>query len=350
MTGRYAWRLEEPGQPLRRFDDAGQTPGSGEVLIEVAGCGLCHTDLGFLDGGVNTRVPLPLVLGHEISGRVVEAGPGAEDWLGASVLVPAVIPCGSCVMCKASRGNMCVDQKMPGNDLDGGFATHVTVPANGLSRIDHLPDGYELADMAVIADAVTTPLQAVRRARVSRGDFVVVVGSGGVGTYAVQVAAAHGATVVAVDIDDARLEPLLAHGATSTVNSRGLSPRDVRDRLRTIARDADAPQGWKIFECSGTTPGQETAFGLLGPTATLAIVGFTRDMVSVRLSNLMAFDATAFGSWGCPPELYPVAIDLVASGKVALLPFTRKVPMDDILTVIEDAHHRPDPRRTILIP
>lgn len=350
MTDRYSWRFVEPGKPLERAEGAGREPAAAEVLIEVAGCGVCHTDLGFLDGSVKTRSPLPLVLGHEISGRVVATGPGAESWLGKDVLVPAVIPCGTCALCRAGRGNMCPDQLMPGNDMDGGFATHVTVPTGGLTPVEELPPGHELADMAVIADAVTTPLQAVRRAGVEPGDLVVVVGTGGVGTYAVQVAAALGAVVVAVDIDDSRLEPLLSHGATMTINSRGLSPREVRDRIRVLAAEVDAPLGWKIFECSGTVPGQETAFGLLGPTATLAVVGFTRDLVSVRLSNLMAFDATAFGSWGCPPELYPEAVQLVSSGKVALVPFTRKVPMSEIETVLEDAHHRSDPRRTILIP
>lgn len=350
MTDRYSWRFVEPGKPLERFEEAGREPRTDEVLIEISGCGVCHTDLGFLDGSVKTRAPLPLVLGHEISGRVVETGPGTEEWTGRSVLVPAVIPCGSCSMCRAGRGNMCPDQQMPGNDMDGGFATHVTVPTHGLTAVDELPSGHELADMAVIADAVTTPLQAVRRAGVEPGDLVIVVGTGGVGTYAVQVAAALGATVVAVDIDDSRLEPLLSHGASMTINSRGLSPREVRDRIREIAKEKDAPLGWKIFECSGTVPGQETAFGLLGPTATLAVVGFTRDMVSIRLSNLMAFDATAFGSWGCPPELYPEAVQLVSSGKVSLVPFTRKVPMSEIEAVLEDAHHRSDPRRTILIP
>ncbi len=350
MTDRHSWRFVAPGQPLERFEDAARPPGDGEALIAVAGCGVCHTDLGFLDGGVKTRAPLPLVLGHEISGTVVDAGPGAESWVGRNVLVPAVIPCGACDLCRAGRGNMCGTQVMPGNDIDGGFATHVTVPTQGLTAVDHLPEGYELADMAVVADAVTTPLQAVWRAGVTDGDLAVVVGTGGVGTYAVQVAAAAGARVVAVDIDDTRLQPLLDHGATATINSRGLTPRDVRDQVREIARSADTSGGWKIFECSGTTPGQETAFGLLGPTATLAVVGFTRDLVSVRLSNLMAFDATAFGSWGCPPERYPEAVDLVTSGQVALLPFTRKVPMDTINTVLEDAHHGGDPRRTILVP
>jgi len=300
---------------------------------------------------VKTRAQLPLVLGHEISGRVVEAGRGAEEWVGRDVLVPAVIPCGDCDLCTTGRGNVCARQKMPGNDLDGGFATHVTVPTTGLSAIENLPDQYELADLSVIADAVTTPLQAVRRAEVSQGDFVVVVGAGGVGTYAVQIAAASGATVVAVDIDDGRLSLLRDHGAAATVNARDLSARDVRDRAREHAKSLGMPlTGWKIFECSGTATGQETAYGMLGPAATLAVVGFTMEKVTIRLSNLMAFDATAFGSWGCPPERYSEAIELVTSGKVDLGPFIRKVPMADIEQVLEEAHGRSDARRTILIP
>lgn len=350
-TDRYAWRLVAPGQPLERVEYAGRPPEAGEVLIEVAGCGLCHTDLGFLDGAVKTRAQLPLVLGHEISGRVVEAGEGAEAWGGTDVLVLAVIPCGDCDLCTSGRGNACTRQKMPGNDLDGGFSTHVTVPTTGLAPIHDLPDRYELADMSVIADAVTTPLQAVRRAEVTEGDFVVVVGTGGVGTYAVQIAAAIGAAVVAVDIDDDRLSLLHEHGADATVNARDLSAREVRDLVRGHAAAFGFPfTGWKIFECSGTVSGQETAYGMLGPQATLAVVGFTMDKATIRLSNLMAFDATAFGSWGCPPERYPEAIELVTSGKVDLGPFTRKVPMDDIEQCLEEAHGRSDARRTILIP
>ena len=350
-TDRYSWRLVEIGQPLQRFEGAARAPQAGEVVVEIAGCGVCHTDLGFYDGHVKTKAELPLVLGHEISGSVVEAGADEGDWIGKDVLVAAVIPCGDCATCSSGRGNVCGRQLMPGNDLDGGFATHVTVPASGLSVIESVPDGYDLADFSVVADAVTTPLQAVRRAAVSAGDFVVVVGAGGVGTYAVQIAAASGAAVVAVDIDDARLDPLVEHGAAGTVNARGLAPREVRDRIREHAGSFGKPRtGWKIFECSGTPSGQETAYGLLGPEATLAVVGFTMEKVTIRLSNLMAFDATAFGSWGCPPQRYPEAIDLVTSGRVNLLPFTRKVSMDDIETVLAEAHSRPDPRRTILVP
>ena len=343
--------MVEPGRPLEWSEGAARTPLSGEVLIEIAGCGVCHTDIGFLDGDVKTVAPLPIVLGHEISGRVVEAGQGAESWVGADVLVPAVIPCGDCDLCSDGRSNVCQNQQMPGNGFDGGFASHVTVPAAGLSVIDKMPPGLELADLCVVADAVTTPLQAMARAEVADGDFVVVVGVGGVGTYAVQIAAARGASVVAVDIDDARLEPLLRHGADAAVNARGLSPRDVRDKVREHAAALGARRtGWKIFECSGTSSGQETAYGLLVPAATLGVVGFTRDKVSIRLSNLMAFDATAIGNWGCPIELYPEAVELVISGQIQVLPFTRKVSMSEINTVLDDVHEGTDPRRTILVP
>jgi NADPH:quinone reductase-like Zn-dependent oxidoreductase len=126
----------------------------------------------------------------------------------------------------------------------------------------------------------------------------------------VQVAAASGGRVIAVDIDDARLEPMLTHGATAAVNSAGLDPREVRDRVREHAGSLGfGGDGWKIFECSGTTAGQETAYGLLGPAAVLAVVGFTREKVSLRLSNLMAFglSAAALSRGHRPDHLRPSA-------------------------------------------
>jgi 6-hydroxycyclohex-1-ene-1-carbonyl-CoA dehydrogenase len=350
-TGRYSWRMVEPGQPVVKVDGAARPPEADEVLIEVAGCGVCHTDLGFLDGDVPTRGELPLVLGHEISGTVLEAGDGASGWIGSDVLVPAVIPCGACEACASGRPNVCSDQKLPGNNLDGGFATHITVPTTGLSVIETVPEGHDLADLSVIADAVTTPLQAVTRAEVAEGDFVVVVGAGGIGTFATQIAAARGATVVVTDIDDSRLAPLLEHGAAAVVNVRDVSAYDVREIVRKHAKAFGMPRiGWKIFECSGTPSGQETAFGLLVPAATLSVVGFTPKKVTIRLSNLMAFDARAIGNWGCHPDLYPDAIELVTSGQVALLPFTRKIPMSEINTVLDEARQGSDPRRPILVP
>ena len=152
--------------------------------------------------GVRLNHELPLALGHEISGRVVATGPGAEKWLDQSVIVPAVMPCGECDACKRGKGTICRAQKMPGNDIQGGFASHITVPARGLCPVDMARlevAGLALADVSVVADALTTPYQAALQAGIGPGDLVIVNGVGGVGGYAVQVAAAMGATVVAID-------------------------------------------------------------------------------------------------------------------------------------------------------
>ena len=93
------------------------TPGPGEVVVAIAGCGVCHTDLGYYYDGVRTNQPLPLALGHEISGRVVAAGAQAQSWLGRAVIVPAVLPCGECDLCRRGLATICRSQKMPGNDI-----------------------------------------------------------------------------------------------------------------------------------------------------------------------------------------------------------------------------------------
>ena len=351
MTDRRSWKLIEPGRPLEAASDPLPGPGPGEVVVRVAGCGVCHTDLGFYHGHVRTRAPLPLVLGHEIAGTVEAAAEGLDEWIGRNVLVPAVIPCGECDFCRDGRGNICARQSMPGNDADGGFASHVVVTTPGLTPIDTIPDGYTLADFAVIADAVTTPLQAIHRAGVTADDLVIVIGVGGVGGYAVQIAAARGAAVIAIDINADRLKLLAEHSGASTIDASGLETRDVRNAVRAEAQAMGfARHSWKIFECSGTTPGQETAFALLVSAATLAIVGYTHKPASVRLSNLMAFDASAFGSWGCPPELYPEAVRLVCDGEIDLRPFIRQMPMERIEEAFALTDAATEPYRIVLTP
>src|SRR5579883_830974 len=134
------WRMTAPGR-LERFEKRMEPAPAGKAWVEVAGCGVCHTDISYLYGGVPTKHPLPLVLGHEISGVVVETGPGAERWRGRRVLVPAVSPCGECRWCISGKATACRDSLMPGNDRDGGFATHVLVPSATLCALDPHPAG-----------------------------------------------------------------------------------------------------------------------------------------------------------------------------------------------------------------
>ena len=352
ITGVSGFRLIAAGGPLERQEIEHLVPAEDEVVVEVAGCGLCHTDLGFAYGGVPTRHPLPLVLGHEIAGRVVVTGDAVSQWIGRSVIVPAVIPCGDCPACRANRPTICRKQFMPGNDGDGGFATHVRVPARGLCAVPELlPDGVTLPMLSVVADAVTTPFEAVERAGVGVNDLAIFVGVGGVGAFGVQIAAARGAAVVAIDIDDDRLALAAAHGASLTINSRGMSMKEVKQTVRAHGKsEARGETGSKIFETSGTGAGQETAFGLLDFGAYLAIVGFTPQKIEVRLSNLMAFDATARGNWGCAPENYPNALDLVLQKKIAIAPFVEIHPLDELPALFEAANNHEVRLRPVVTP
>ncbi len=352
--GPHRWLMTAAGQPMVKAGFDPFPPSDVEVVIEVAGCGVCHTDLGFYYDGVRLNHGLPLALGHEISGRVVAAGAGATAWQGRAVIVPSVIPCGECALCASGQGTICRRQQMPGNDIQGGFATHIRVPARGLCPVDEqrlAAAGLTLADVSVVADAVTTPYQAAVQAEVRPGDFAIVVGAGGIGGYAVQIARAFGAAVAALDVDQAKLDAMAEHGAALTLNVRQVQGRELKKAIQDFAKNNDLPGiGWKIFECSGTAAGQETAFGLLTHGATLSVVGFTMDKVEIRLSNLMAFHAKALGNWGCLTELYPRALDLVLDRKIPLAPFIERHPLSEINGVFAAAHACILTRRAILVP
>ena len=351
-----AWTVEKPktGMSLLRREEHA---GPDEVLLEVAGCGVCHTDLGYFYEGVLPRHPFPLTLGHEISGTVIEAGPGSEAWLGRDAVVSAVIPCGVCDACRAGQGRICPKQIFPGCDLHGGFASHVRVPAVGLCPVPDLkdpranPHGLDLAMLSVVADAVSTPYQAIQLSGLAAGDLAVFVGAGGVGGFGVQLAAAAGAQVIAIDTDQQRLDLIAKHGAGLTLVTGAADDKGLRQAVRAFAKQHEIPT-WRhrIFETSGTPAGQQTAFGLLGPGAYLGVVGFTQARAELRLSNLMAFDATARGNWGCLPELYPAVLERVLSGQVALAPFVERRPLASINQTFEDLRAHRVSGRVILVP
>jgi 6-hydroxycyclohex-1-ene-1-carbonyl-CoA dehydrogenase len=355
----WRWEMQSPGSVPTRTRVENFEPRADEAVVRVAGCGLCHTDLGFLYDGVRTRKAPPLALGHEISGEVVAVGERYGELLGKAVIVPAVTPCGECEDCREGRAAVCKRQIMPGNDVQGGFASHVIVPARGLcvvavpGALEGRPlgeSGCTLAELSVIADAVSTPFQAICRSGLSAGDLALVVGLGGVGGYAVQIAKALGAQVIGFDVEPARIDALRPHGLDLGVDVRGGEQACV-DAARRFAKERGlSGSGWRIFECSGSKGGQALAWRLLGPAGWLSVVGFTMDKLEVRLSNLMAFDATAAGNWGCVPELYPEALALVLDGSVAVKPFVQTFPMDELCEVLAAAHEHRLPKRPVLIP
>jgi 6-hydroxycyclohex-1-ene-1-carbonyl-CoA dehydrogenase len=353
-------------QPWSRNKETGETrPGKlaraslpvprlepGEVLVEIAGCGVCHTDLSYFYGGVPTVNRPPLTLGHEISGRIVA---GEASWIGKEVIIPAVMPCDNCPVCAAGRGNRCLAQKMPGNSLGiyGGFSSHIPVPVRDLCPVGSR-GAVPLECLAAVADAVTTPYQAATRANVQAGDRAVIVGAtGGIGTFLVQVAKAFGAeTVVGIDLGMAKLERARKYGADLVLCSAGKDANLVRDDFRALCKEHGLPHnyGWKIFEATGNKAGQEISLGLLSFVSKLIWIGFSTDVNEYSLSRLMAFDAEIIGTWGCLPKHYPQALRMVLEGSIQIEPFVELRPMSSIEKTFEEAHAGRLERRVILTP
>lgn len=351
----FAWRMvPDQGRDNRfhfeRVEDVLPEVGDGDALVEVAGCGICGTDLGYFFGEVATVAKPPLTLGHEVSGRVVSGG-GLE---GRSVVVPTVVPCRKCELCRSGRANRCVRQKMYGGNFGnrGGFASHMVVPAAELTPIpDDCP--VELERMAVVADAVSTPYQAARRARIGPGDKVIVIGAtGGLGVYMTQWAKAMGADVViGVARDQAKLEKLAPFGLDHGISVKGRSADAVRHDIWRACKGAGAnPRwSWKIFEVSGTLSGQELGLELLTFASKLTLVGYAAGEITHSLSKIMAYDAEIVGSWGCDPRHYAEVIDFVADGRVQIVPFTETRPMSRIAESFEQLRtSRSDMKRIVL--
>ncbi|MFI5417475.1 MAG: zinc-binding dehydrogenase [Candidatus Lutacidiplasmatales archaeon] len=331
------------GKPLSIENVPDPVAGPGELLVKVAGCGVCHTDLHYLDHGVETAHPPPLILGHEISGTVVGRGPdvqGPAD--GTAVLLPAVLPCGECSLCRGGRGNICSKMRMFGNHIDGGFAQWVVAPANAVVP---LPPEIPLVDASIIADAISTPYHAVvNRAKVRAGEWVVVLGCGGVGINAVQVASALGAQVIAVDLSEPKLKVARELGAVATVNAAETT--ELGRAVRAIVKEgADV-----ALEAVGSPKTLLSALSAIRRGGRLCLVGYSAESAMLPLNRIMFHEYSLIGSLGCPTEEYPRVIELVRHGRVRLSPvITERMPLDRIGEGL-DRLRRGEGLRTVIQP
>jgi 6-hydroxycyclohex-1-ene-1-carbonyl-CoA dehydrogenase len=351
---KQAGKVTAPGE-LQKTEIPVPELAPGEVLVQIAGCGVCHTDMSYFYDGVPTVTKPPLTLGHEISGVVVAAGPGADSWMGKNVIVPAVMPCNKCDICAGERNNRCLAQKMPGNSLGiyGGFSSHIPVPAQDLCEIADLK-GRPLENYAVIADAATTPYQAAMRAGLKKGDPVLITGvTGGVGVYMAQVAKALGAKpIVGMARHEEKLKRALGMGVDYVINIKDKDFKAIQEEFKGIAKQAGVKHnvGWRIFECTGVGAAQDIALGLLGFVGKLIVVGFGMQKNAYSISRLMAFDADIIGTWGCLPAYYPKVLEMVQAGKIEIDSLLETRPMSTIAKAFEDAHSGGLTKRIVLTP
>lgn len=338
-----------PHQPLTVEEVPTPEPAPGEILVRVAACGVCHTDLHYIDHGTPTFKKPPLILGHEIAGTVVALGHELESVNGKTplregdrVLLPAVLPCGQCALCRTGRENICERMVMLGNNVDGGYAEYVLAPAKDAFP---LPDEIPLVEGCIIADAITTPYHAVvHRARVAPGDWVVVVGCGGIGLNLVQIAGALGARVIAVDVVDEKLAWACRLGAAVVLN-----PRQV-DRLDKEVRRITGGGADIALEAIGKAATQELAFTCLRTGGRLVLVGYSPDAMSLNAGRVMYREMEVIGSLGCRPVDYPRVIELARQGRIKVAELvTHRFSLDEINQAF-DSLRAGEPIRAVIVP
>lgn len=316
--------LTEPGVMPTVQEVPTPVAGPDQVLIKVAACGVCHTDLHYIEHGVPTFKPPPVILGHEASGTVAAVGDRVEDLeLGTRVLAPAVVSCGQCTYCRDGRENICSSMVMFGNHVDGAYAEYFLAPAKDIFE---LPESVPLEEGAVIADAVSTPYHAVvNRGRVRPGDVVVVFGCGGVGINAIQIAAMCGARVVAVDISDKKLEWAKKFGASECINA------SEHERVSKTIRSLTGGGADVVFEVIGRPETIESAFDCVRTGGRLVVVGYTNKPVSLSAAKIMFREIDVLGSLGCRCVDYPRIIQMCADGLINVSEMvTHRFPLEDL--------------------
>ena len=222
-----------PNQPLKIEEVEKPKINADEILVKVAACGVCNTDMHYIDHGVPTFKTPPMILGHEPSGTVAEVGGDVQKFqVGDRVLIPPVFSCGYCDNCRLGKENICLNMLMLGNHMDGAYAQYTKVPAKDCQ---HLPEDLPIEESSIIADAISTPFHAVKnRAKVQPGDSVVVFGCGGVGINVVQTAAAAGGSVIAVDIVDNKLKVAKQLGAQHAINAKDMEDKALLKQIRNV--------------------------------------------------------------------------------------------------------------------
>ena len=333
------------GKPLEITDVPTPEPKDGEILVKVAACGVCHTDLHYIDHGVPTFKEPPMILGHEPSGVVAATGAGVKTFKeGDKVLLPAVLTCGYCPNCRIGKENICDNMVMFGNHIDGAYAEYVIAPAKDAIP---MPDDVPLEEGSIIADAISTPYHAVvNRGQVKAGDNVVVFGCGGVGINAVQVAAAVGASVIAVDVVNEKLEMAKKLGAQATINAKDVERIDKEIKKMT-GGGADVS-----FEAIGNPHTIQDAFACIRKGGRTVVVGYTHKNVELPASKIMFFEQEIIGSLGCRPVDYPKIVEMARTGKIKLKELvTGKFPLEKINEAF-DLLRTADPNalRSVVIP
>jgi (R,R)-butanediol dehydrogenase / meso-butanediol dehydrogenase / diacetyl reductase len=306
---------------FRVVDNEPRPPGPGEVRIAVAYTGICGTDLHIRHGAMDQRVTLPAVIGHEMAGRVAEVGDGVPDWQpGDPVTVMPLDWCGTCPACRAGHSHICHNLNFVGIDSAGALQGSWTVPARLLVR---LPADLPLSRAALV-EPTAVAVHDVRRADISPGEKVVVVGGGPVGLLVARVAAVSGADVMVLELD-ARRRGVAQRLGLSTVDP---ATEDVPSLVDNWTAGAGAAV---TFEVSGSATGVGIATQVLATRGRLVMVAIHPTPREVDLFRVFWRELTVIGARVYERRDVARAVELLAQGDVpAAELISRVVPIDHV--------------------
>jgi len=333
--------LHEFKAPLKIEDVPRPKIAADEALIAVEACGVCHSDLHVAEGdwkqfaGIVKR---PLILGHEVAGRVVELGLDARDLkIGDRVGVPWLYwSCGECEFCREGNENLCVKQSITGVTVDGGFAEFLKVRASHATRI---PDSLSALEAAPLFCAGVTVHRALKHANISPGQRLAIFGVGGLGHLAIQLGRALDAEITAIDVSESKLEMARSLGSVKTLNA---ATGDVTKEFR---RSGGAHVA---LVTSGSRPAYDTAFAALRPTGLLLVVGLPAEDICFPPIMMAAREVRIQASAVGTREDLREVLALAAQGKVRCEVAAR--PLSQVNEVFDQMRRGEIPGRIVLTP
>ncbi len=318
--------LREFKKPLSIEEVDRPEPAAAEVLVEVEACGVCHSDLHVADGDWTQLAGIikkPLILGHEVAGRVVGKGSEVRDLhIGDRVGVPWIQwTCGRCEFCRDGNENLCPSQIITGVTVDGGYAEFLKARA---SHVQKIPDDLSSAEAAPLFCAGVTVFRALRQAKISPGQRLAVFGVGGLGHLAVQLGRAFGAEVTAIDIVEEKLALAESLGASHTLNAG----------LTNVAQELRARGGVHVaMVTSAAKAAYNMAFHCVRPTGTLLVVGLPADDICFPPIMMAAGEVRIQASAVGTREDLREVLAMAAAGKVHCR--VAKRPLEQVNEVLD---------------
>jgi 2-desacetyl-2-hydroxyethyl bacteriochlorophyllide A dehydrogenase len=322
--------LEGPGQAGIKAVGEPQALGEDEVLLKVRMVGLCGSDLNSYRGR-NPMVSYPRIPGHEVSATVVEAGASASQWMaGTAVTLSPYSSCGKCAACLRGRANACQFNQTLGVQRDGALTELIAVPATRLFRA-----ALTLKELCLV-EPLTVGFHAAARGRVAAGDTVAVIGCGGVGLGAVAAAAFRGATVIGVDLDEAKLATARKAGAAYWINT-------AREDLHAQLSELTGGHGPDVvIEAIGLPQTFRSAVGEVAFTGRVVYIGYAKEQVAYETRLFVQKELDILGSRNAQREDFCDVIRMLEAHRFPVEDaVTHVVPMDETPAILEEWSREP---------